>query len=81
MATSTQKSSDNLYQMSNDFAKEIIKKIKEYNLTFSKYCALINVNKYYLRKVMDRKIQMACHLSFLEKIAERTNISGIKLFK
>lgn len=72
---------ETLYKMSDEFVKQIIKRIKENNLTFSRYCTIIDVNKYYLRKVMDRRIQMACHLSFLEKIAERTNISGIKLFK
>lgn len=69
------------YKMSDKFAKIILIKLKENKMEFSKFCELLKVDEYFLKKVIDRKIQASCYMSLLEKIAKLINVSEIKLYK
>lgn len=80
-STSTFDKNEPQYKMSDEFARCLMAELKKHNIKFSQFCDIVGVNKYYLRKVVDRNVQMSCYLSLLETIAEMANIKNIKLYK
>lgn len=70
-----------LLQMSDEFAEYIFKYLKKHELSFRKFCRKINIDRYYLSKIVDRKIKMHCYVSLLEKIASKIGATGIRLCK
>lgn len=72
---------ETLYQMADEFVEFIFKYMKKNNLTFRQFCQKINIDRYYLSKIVDRKIKMYCYKSLLEKIAYKIGATGIPLYK
>lgn len=57
-------------QMSDEFYKKCVIYIKSNNLTFAEFAERVGIEKYMLRKILDRRIKMYCPSTTLEKIGK-----------
>lgn len=67
------------FQMSNQFAEKVFRFMKNNKIDINELSKIVNINKYMLYKVINRKIKMCCPLSLLTKIARPLKIYGIRL--
>lgn len=69
------------YQMSDELALFIIKFIKRNNITFDEFCKGLGMPKYFVRKIVDRKIQMHVYGETLLKIRKYVGAEDLPAIK
>lgn len=62
------------FQMSDYLFSNIVYYLKSNNIKFQTFCNEVNLPKYYLRKIMDRKIKMHSYPSLFIRLAKHCNI-------